>query len=138
MARILVADHCDSNRQLLSSLCVPVGYDVIEAADGVAAFQQTVAKVPDLMITDVHIPGMDGLELTRRVRDTAVVANTSIILWTACVGEETIQEFAKRHDAYLLHKPSDPYTILSTIAIVMAARHCIQHHHRNLAAGAIA
>jgi len=81
--RILVADDEYDNRQILRGLLEPLGFQVSEAEHGKACVEKAAAEPPDLVLMDLRMPGMDGLQATRalranpRLRDTPVVAVTA-------------------------------------------------------------
>ncbi|MGL6110995.1 MAG: response regulator [Rubrivivax sp.] len=58
-------------------------YQVCFASDGLDAVQQLQGNVPDVVITDVEMPGMDGFELTRHIRDNPLTAHIPVIMITA-------------------------------------------------------
>ena len=58
------------------------GHEVIQAADGLDALNQLKSRGVDLVITDVHMPQMDGIELTRRLRSLPIHKSTPILLLT--------------------------------------------------------
>lgn len=67
-ARILVVEDEPMIRKLLTRLLHAKGYQVYEERNGLTAWQRFAKKAYDLMITDSHLPGMEGLELIQRVR----------------------------------------------------------------------
>ena len=68
MPRILVIDDNAAIRELLRFILEEEGYEVIEAADGAEGLQRYQAAPTDLVITDLQMPGMDGLELLKALR----------------------------------------------------------------------
>jgi CheY-like chemotaxis protein len=75
MPRILVVDDEAVQRLLLRRIFERAGHDVTEAIDGTAA----LAAPPDLVVTDITMPVMDGLELIRRLRDDPATAHIPIL-----------------------------------------------------------
>jgi putative two-component system response regulator len=81
-SRVLVADDDASLRLLMSVLLERAGYNVAVAADGIAALALANEYEPDLILLDVQMPGLNGIEVTRRLRARAQTAITPIILVT--------------------------------------------------------
>ena len=67
-ARVLVVDDMPENLEMLSELLAPEGYVVETAADGQEALDKAFARPPDMVIMDVSMPGLNGLEATRQIR----------------------------------------------------------------------
>ena len=65
---ILTADDSASMRQMISLTLSSEGYDVVEAVDGCDALAKIAANCPQMLITDLNMPNMDGIELIRQVR----------------------------------------------------------------------
>ncbi len=82
--RLLVVDDVAVNRSLLIEMLTPLGFTVSEAADGAAALDLVNQSPPDGLILDLRMPGIDGLELTRRIRATHG-ASPKVILMSASV-----------------------------------------------------
>ncbi len=109
MATILIVEDHAISRQMLSNLLGYKGHRVLHAADGVEALAQARAERPDLIITDVVMPAMDGLELVRQLRGDPALSNTPAIFYTAAslrTGSRQIEEGCG--NCRILTKPSDP------------------------------
>ena len=122
MATILVVDDRAINREFLSTLLGYVGYAVIEAVDGVEALALARREHPDLIVTDVLMPNMDGVELADRVHDDPSIADTPIIFYTATyrVPEASVLAESCRVAA-VLAKPAEPQAILDAVAAALGA-----------------
>src|SRR5688572_14812106 len=83
MAKILVVEDNDLNREMLSRRLVKRGYELVYAGDGQEAVEKAVAARPDLILMDMSLPVMDGWEATRRIRENAALAAVPIIALTA-------------------------------------------------------
>ncbi|MBI5508650.1 MAG: response regulator [Deltaproteobacteria bacterium] len=121
MATILIVEDHAISRQMLSNLLGYKGHHVLEAADGVEALALARAEHPDLIITDVVMPAMDGLELVRRLRADAALKNIPAIFYTAAslrTGAREIEE--QCGNSRVLPKPSDPQVILQTVDEALA------------------
>ncbi|HSZ14872.1 MAG TPA: response regulator transcription factor [Solirubrobacteraceae bacterium] len=79
--RVLVVDDDRAVREALRRALTLAGYDVLHAEDGEAAIEQIVQSVPDAVVLDVGLPGIDGLEVCRRVRRTG--SRVPILILTA-------------------------------------------------------
>jgi two-component system, cell cycle response regulator DivK len=83
MATILVVEDNEDNGDMLSRRLQRRGYRVVHAADGQEAVEMAARERPDLILMDVSLPVMDGLEATRRIRARAETQTTPIIAVTA-------------------------------------------------------
>ncbi len=83
MALILVVEDEDAIRSNVVRLLNLEGFETVAAADGEAGLAQARARVPDLIISDVNMPGMDGFALLAAVRADGVLATTPVVLLTA-------------------------------------------------------
>ena len=88
MTKILVVDDEQDVRDLLADILLDAGYEVILAADGGAALDKATSEQPDLVLLDVLMPVMDGLQVLRRLRGNPAMEETPVILLTAFPVEE--------------------------------------------------
>lgn len=79
---ILTVDDATTIRKMVSFTLKGVGHEVIEAPDGAIAFNLLQSRTVDLVITDVHMPNMDGIDLTRRLRALPSFGKKPILLLT--------------------------------------------------------
>jgi diguanylate cyclase (GGDEF)-like protein len=122
MAKILVVDDRAINREFLATLLGYVGHAVIEANDGVEGLEVTRREHPDLIITDVLMPNMDGVELADRVHDDPAIAATPIIFYTATYRVPEASVLAEScHVSAVLAKPAEPQAILDAVATALGA-----------------
>jgi PAS domain S-box-containing protein len=120
MANILIVEDHAISRQMLRNLLAYKGHGVLEAVDGIEALALAHTKRPDLIITDVVMPTMDGLEFVRRLRADAVLASTPVIFYTAASvrrGDRHIEEACG--NCRVLTKPSEPLVILRVLGEVL-------------------
>ena len=115
MKKVLLVDDNEKNRYLIHFILEKGGYKVIEAVDGESAVELALKVAPDLIIMDVKMPGIDGLEATRRIRESKAGNKMPILALTsyAMTGDE-----AKALNAGCtgyLTKPIDPKTFVSQI-----------------------
>ena len=83
MALILVVDDQRSNLELMAGVLKARGYDVLTAADGEAALEQVREAGPDIVVSDILMPGLDGYELCRRLRASPATALLPVVLVTS-------------------------------------------------------
>ncbi|HYN11195.1 MAG TPA: EAL domain-containing protein [Burkholderiales bacterium] len=123
MATILVADDNWANRHALAALLESAGYRVLTSSDGREALASAHRERPELVISDVLMPMMDGYELARCLKLDPATAATSVIFYTAYFGGHEAKELAQAHGvARVLAKPSDNDVILREVAEALATR----------------
>jgi len=114
--KILLVEDSDTTRLSHRIMIAKrTGYEVIAVANGTEALKLAAAQTPDLVLMDVMMPGMDGLEVCRRLRKQKSTADVPIVLLTFRVGEESISEgFASGCTAYL-KKPILPDELVEAL-----------------------
>ncbi len=90
--KVLVVDDKRENRSVLTGLLAPLGFELMEAADGREALEQAAASPPDLILMDLVMPVMDGFEATRRLRQVPALNEVPVIALSASVFEYTQQQ----------------------------------------------
>ncbi|HSN97473.1 MAG TPA: hybrid sensor histidine kinase/response regulator, partial [Candidatus Nanopelagicales bacterium] len=113
MAKILHIEDDPANRLLVRKLLQNAGHEVIEAADGLEGVRIACAIRPDLVLVDLNIPGLDGFEVTLRLRGEASLAGVPIVAITAEGDRET--SLAVGCDGFL-QKPIDARSFSAVIA----------------------
>lgn len=83
MAKILLVEDNEMNRDVLNRLLQKRGFTVILAEDGEAAVAMALAELPELILMDISLPKLDGIEATRRLRQAPSMAEVPIIALTA-------------------------------------------------------
>ncbi len=121
--RILVAEDVEMNRLLVVTLLKQAGHRVVAVEDGAAAVAAVRRRAFDLVLMDVNMPVMDGLDATRTIRDMAAPANrTPIVALTANTFPEDVARCrAAGMDGYV-PKPIDRLVLLAEIGRCLAAR----------------
>jgi two-component system chemotaxis response regulator CheY len=79
---ILTVDDASTIRKMVSFTLRGAGHEVLESPNGQDALMLLQTRLVDLVITDIHMPAMDGIELTRRLRANPAMARTPILLLT--------------------------------------------------------
>lgn len=116
MANILVIDDRESNRQFLTTLLAYGGHQLHEAVDGSEGLALARACRPDLIISDIVMPTMDGYEFARQLRADPEIAATAIIFYTASFLEDAARKLAEACGvSRILTKPAEPEDILAAV-----------------------
>ncbi len=119
-SRVLVVDDTKLITRMIRDKLVATGYVVEEAYDGQEALSKLKSFNPDLMILDVMLPGMDGYQIARAVRQDPIAGHTPIIMLTAKAGiAEKIAGFEAGADDYLT-KPFDPTELEMRVRVLIA------------------
>jgi CheY-like chemotaxis protein len=88
LGTILVVDDFDDTRLLLRTWLERKGYRVVEAENGIEAVRQAENACPDLIIMDVEMPELDGLEATRQIRSVAELKDIPVVAVSAYGAEQ--------------------------------------------------
>jgi diguanylate cyclase (GGDEF)-like protein len=115
---ILVADDSPTIARLLEAELVEAGYDVTTVEDGRLALEAALDHCPDLVLADVTMPTMGGLELTHRLREDPRTAGVSIILITAGGDTAKLEGLSAGADDYIV-KPFDTAELLARVRGVL-------------------
>ncbi|MBI4536412.1 MAG: response regulator [candidate division NC10 bacterium] len=119
LERILVVDDEATNRHLLEAILVEDGFRVELAADALAALRQATAHPPDLILLDLLMPGMSGLEACQRLRQNPKTGGVPIIVVTA-VGQIVTKEAALTSGADdFVTKPIRPEDLRTRVAAML-------------------
>lgn len=116
MAKILVVDDQADNRALVVTLINYRGHQPLEAADGAEALALVRSEHPELVISDILMPTMDGYEFVRQLRADPLIARTEVIFYSAHYLEREARNLARECGVSgVLIKPCDPQEILLAI-----------------------
>ncbi|OON63679.1 diguanylate cyclase [Massilia sp. KIM] len=116
MSTILIVDDRPSNRAYLLALLGFGGHRLLEAEDGARALALSRAERPDLIITDILMPTMDGYEFVQQLRADPLLAPTRVIFFSAVYAQRETEAMAARCGvATVLSKPADPQQILEAV-----------------------
>jgi two-component system chemotaxis response regulator CheY len=119
MYSILAVDDSASMRKMVSFTLVSAGYKVVEAVDGQDAFEKAQAGGIDLVLTDQNMPRMDGLSLTRKLRDSAQFKTTPILILTTESSDQMKMAGRAAGATGWLVKPFDPAKLIEVIGKVI-------------------
>lgn len=114
-ARILVADDNPDNRDIFRARLAAHGYEILTARDGAEALVIAHAAQPDLLLLDVMMPNLDGIEVCRRLKGDAALSFMPIIMVTARTGsQDVITGLDAGADEYLT-KPVDQAALVARV-----------------------
>jgi adenylate cyclase len=127
-ATILVVDDVPTNVRLLEAVLVSNGYEVVSANDGEQAIELVASAKPDLVLLDVMMPGIDGYEVCRRLREDPETAVLPVVMVTASTNEKTKGIEAGADD--LIGKPFDHDELLARVRSLLR----IKRYHDTITA----
>lgn len=114
-ARILVIDDIDANVRLLEAKLTADYYEVLTASDGVTGLAIAAAEKPDIILLDVMMPGMDGFQVCRRLKDDPITRHIPVVLVTALDGRaDRIMGLDAGADEFLT-KPIDDFILFARV-----------------------
>jgi signal transduction histidine kinase len=122
-AKILVVDDDPMVRQILmEALALPRAYLLEEASNGIEASIRLGTYRPDLLILDVFMPEMDGLEVCRSIKTEPALAGIKVIITTGHPGHPKLDELATLGFSHVLAKPFDIPLLLQTVQDLLTQR----------------
>jgi two-component system, chemotaxis family, chemotaxis protein CheY len=119
MPRIMIVDDVSSIRQIVSKVFQDVGYQVTEAARGDEALDLAKLKRVHLVITDVEMPGMNGLELIKELRALKSYLTTPILILARDASDVNIKKAETLGASGFIEKPFTPERLLSVVNQVL-------------------
>ena len=108
---ILVVDDDASNRETLVSILEPEGYQIVLAEDGFEAVEQAKLTQPDVILLDVMMPGMDGFEACRAIRNEEMLAEVPILFLTALDDKQSLLKGLESGADDFITKPFDRHEL---------------------------
>jgi len=124
-SRVLVADDTESVRSLFRKLLLADGHDVVSASDGAAALDAVQQHQPDVILLDVTMPRMDGLEVCRRLKADPATRLTPVVLVT---GQADLSDRIRGIEAgadEFLSKPVHPHELRARVRSLTRMKHLI-------------
>jgi len=119
MHSILAVDDSASMRQMVAFTLKSAGYNVVEAVDGQDAWEKSNSRDFDLVLTDQNMPRMDGISLTKKLRDNPKFKATPILILTTESSDQMKQAGRTAGATGWLVKPFDPTKLLEVIKKVV-------------------
>lgn len=112
---VLVVDDNPKNLQVVSKVIAHAGYRVAAATDFQRTLRMVIDTPPDLILLDIVMPGMDGLQLCRRLKETPEAMEIPIIMLTVQAGADNIVEGFNAGAADYVTKPFNPEELLARV-----------------------
>ena len=119
MHSILAVDDSASMRQMVSFTLKSAGYNVVEAVDGQDALEKSASREFDLVLTDQNMPRMDGIGLTKKLRENPKFKSTPILILTTESSDQMKQAGRSAGATGWLVKPFDPTKLIEVIRKVI-------------------
>ncbi|GIF22168.1 PAS domain S-box-containing protein [Actinoplanes tereljensis] len=122
MATVLVVDDVAANRELMAMLLGYRGHEVIEASDGADALALAQSRHPDVVVSDVLMPGIDGLEMVHRLRNAPdqQAAHAPVIFYTANYLEPETRPIAEACGvSQVVLRSADPRELLDAVEVAL-------------------
>jgi two-component system cell cycle response regulator DivK len=111
-ANVLIVDDNEDSREILALILGMHGFKSVQARDGLEAVELARAHKPAVIVTDVFMPRLDGIDLTRRLRADAELAHIPVVAQTAYI---TAIDTHRELFAAVLEKPCQPSELLATL-----------------------
>lgn len=125
---VLVVDDNKDIRDFVSSV-LKDSYRILTASDGQAALDKALKELPDLVVSDVMMPVMDGLELCRHLKEETATSHIPVILLTAkSLDEQRAEGYDSGADAYI-SKPFSEKVLLSRVSNLLRSREALKEHY---------
>jgi two-component system, chemotaxis family, chemotaxis protein CheY len=117
--KILAVDDSASMRQMVLFTLQGAGYEVVQACDGVEALKWAREATVDLVLTDVHMPNMDGITLVRELRNLPAYKFVPMLILTTESSQEKKMDGKRAGATGWIVKPFSPPQLLATVARVI-------------------
>ena len=134
MGRILVVEDYEDVRQMLRLLLESEHFDVLEAATGIEALKVVESEGPDVILMDLALPGFNGFETIRRIREIDGFQNTPIIVLTAYSGQSVYETALRAGTDYFMAKPIDFDALADLLKQILSGRTSRNPKHTRSAA----
>jgi two-component system sensor histidine kinase/response regulator len=121
-ARILVVDDQPANIQIVGGVLGQVGHEIIPAADGPTALKRLAVRLPDLILLDVLMPGMDGFEVCRQLKENPDWAHIPVIFLSAADDKDLIVRALNAGGVDYITKPFNHAELISRARTQLALK----------------
>jgi CheY-like chemotaxis protein len=118
--RVLLVEDDDDNRELMGEVLESAGYRVLSAASGAEGLKTLAETSVDVVVTDIGMPGMGGLEMARAAKEIA--PSVPVVVVTGWAEREDIARARGREVDAVLVKPVDPEQLTNAVSEIVHAR----------------
>ena len=116
--KILVVDDSADMRIYVEVILNKLGYEMLEACDGIEAIEKTIEQKPDIILMDIMMPNMDGIEATLTIKNNPKTKKIPIIMLTALLDSNVVMKSYDYGADYYLNKPFDKEQLTKAIHFV--------------------
>ncbi|MBN3907617.1 MAG: hybrid sensor histidine kinase/response regulator [Nostoc sp. NMS1] len=127
--RILAVDDTPDNLILVQAILESEGYEIDLVSDGIKALRQVEQSPPDLILLDVMMPGIDGYEVTRRIRNNPAISYIPILLITAFHESSVVEGLDAGADDFI-RKPFDTDELLARVRSLLRLKHSLDEQQK--------
>jgi len=117
---VLLIEDDDDNRELMAEVLVAAGFEVVAAASGAEGLKTLSERSIDVLVTDVGMPGMGGLEVARAAK--AIAPSVPVVVVTGWAEREDITSARGREVDAVLIKPVDPDALSAAVSDALRSR----------------
>jgi len=118
--RVLLVEDDDDNRELMAEVLASAGYEVLSAATGQEGLKTLSESSVDVVVTDVGMPGMGGLEVAKAAK--AIAPSVPVVIVTGWAERDDIASARGKHVDAVLIKPVDPDVLTQAVSDVAQGR----------------
>ncbi len=120
-AKVLIVDDDMTLRELYEERMKQEGYVIVSASDGEEAIEKAIAEMPDVILLDIMMPKINGIDVMKMLREKEETSGIPIIVLTALVQEiDKIKDMMKPTDAYLVKSESLPKDVVAHVEKAIA------------------
>ena len=124
--RILIVDSVATNRIVLNVKLASAWYNVLQARDGTGAFEMALAEQPDLIVTDLNLPDMDGRDLCRKLKAEPRTAAIPVIVGANNLSAELGTDILRAGAEEYMPKPIDEHTLLARVRSLLRTKNATE------------
>ena len=116
---VLVADDEEDIKVVLRMFLEAVGYEVVTAFDGLDALEQIKSTKPDVVLMDIMMPVIDGIEVVRQMKATPGIRDIPVVMLTAAAQSDMVERAIQAGAADYIVKPFEPEAVQRAIEKVL-------------------